>query len=232
MRDGEWSIGGGGGGADDEEDLLRQRLIERFRMARHRGIGVLTEKDSNFPAETKLFRHYNLAFLCQILSHASEAIWKVSFEQSNILMLLTTVRGRFIGTYSDVDKERQRQRNMDKDSALAQLDDLSPGRASKMKEVMLNQTACDADLMNSTLATMQIVNSLFFSHHQQFVWEENFIDGVSEVRFTRFLPKSSSPHLLHLHASFHVTPRRCISDVSLAVSLTYLMSDSMLCTLV
>ena len=36
-----------------------------------------------------------------------------------------------------------------------------------------------------------------------------------EVFVTRFFPKSSSPHLLHLHASFPVTPQR-ISDASLA----------------
>ena len=33
--------------------------------------------------------------------------------------------------------------------------------------------------------------------------------ATSDGKFVvRFFPKSSSPHLLHLHASFHVTPRR------------------------
>ena len=47
-----------------------------------------------------------------------------------------------------------------------------------------------------------------------------------------FSPKVISSHLLHLHASFHVTVRNASLAVSRTVSRVYLMSDSVFCKLV
>ena len=47
------------------------------------------------------------------------------------------------------------------------------------------------------------------------IWGYHYVCLIYDwVQVVRFLPKSSSSHFLHSHASFHVTPRR-ISDASL-----------------
>ncbi|CAD7957194.1 unnamed protein product [Amoebophrya sp. A120] len=182
MRDGEWVVADTAKAKDAEQDRIRQLQLEKFRMARHRGLGVLAEKDANFPAETKLLRHYNLVFFVQVLAHASPKLSKTIFEQSNVLMLCSALRHKFIQVYSEVTKEQFRQRNLQKDDLLADMENLSPKRAHRIKQHLLNQTACDAELLNLTLAMLQIVNSLFFSSWNHFGWGEQYADGPVLVK--------------------------------------------------
>eukprot|EP00392_Amoebophrya_sp_AT5.2_P006240 g6250.t1 len=198
MRDGEWIVAEGAKAKDKEQDRIRQLQLEKFRMARHRGLGVLSEKDANFPAETKLLRHYNLIFLTKVLAHASPKLSKTIFEQSNILMLTQALRHKFIQVYSDVTKEQFRQRNLGKDDLLADMGNLSPKRANRIKQHLLNQTACDAELLNLTLATLQIANSLLFSHWNHFPWDEQYADGPVLIRSQPMSKEYNVSMLLHI----------------------------------